>query len=94
MKLVVVMAVIMAHMEILKGKDTYFQQLAVLGGAKEKPKRERESEVRGRQKLKDGGGGVQIKSLPLALWLVRAQQDTKVDLRRGGSNTVGLDFYK
>lgn len=38
---VVVMVAMMSHMEILKGKDTYFQQLAVLGGAKEKPKKER-----------------------------------------------------
>lgn len=37
----VMMAAMMSHMEILKGKDTYFQQLAVLGGAKEKPKKER-----------------------------------------------------
>lgn len=35
------MRLMMSYMEILRGKDTYFQQLAVLGGAKEKPKKNR-----------------------------------------------------
>lgn len=44
----------MLHTETLKDKDTYFQQLAVLGGAKEKPKKER---VRGGQRREGRGQG-------------------------------------